>query len=91
MTIMVGGKRLPGESYTTKQNISGDAYGVDISGATVGSLINTSGLLIQASAARSVGVNLASGGTVTNQAKGVIRGAGTGVQIFGGAGHVSRQ
>jgi hypothetical protein len=88
MTIMVGGKRLPGESYTTKQNISGDAYGVDISGATPGSLINTSGLLIQASAARSVGVNLASGGTVTNQVKGVIRGAGTGVQIFGGAGHV---
>ncbi len=84
-----GGVAFGGGGTVTNQSggtISGASFGLYVGGgsATTNAVANAG--RISASGTNSIGVNLGSGGTLTNQSGGTISGAGFGVYFSGGSG-----
>ena len=79
----IGGGALTNQSGGT---ISGANFGVGITGGSAASNSVTNAGRISAAGMNSIGVNLGSGGAVTNQSGGIISGAGFGVYLSGGSG-----
>jgi hypothetical protein len=84
-----GGVAFGGGGTVTNQNggtITGASFGVYIAGGSAAQNEVTNAGRISASGTNSIGVNLGSGGAVTNQSGGTISGAGFGVDFSGGSG-----
>jgi hypothetical protein len=79
----VGGGAVTNNSGGT---ISGANFGVYVGGGTAATNTLTNTGWIYGTGTNSVGVNLGSGGTVTNQKGGTVNGGGAGVYIKGRAG-----